>query len=83
MRLRKVHRIIGICFSPFFIITAITAICLLWRKAGLYEKETKDFFIGLHNWEIATSYVGVILAIGLLFISITGIIMAIRVRGGR
>ncbi len=83
MRLRRVHRIIGLCFSPFFIITVITGICLLWRKAGVYGKGTKDLFIGVHNWEIVTSYVGVILAMGLLFMAISGIIMAFKRSGGR
>ena len=45
---------------------------LLWRKAGVYGPDTKSFLIGLHNWEIAAKYIGVILAAGLIFMVVTG-----------
>ncbi|MGR3176621.1 MAG: hypothetical protein ACUZ8E_01025 [Candidatus Anammoxibacter sp.] len=78
MQLRKVHRIIGIIYAPFFLITAITGIILLWRKAGFYEKGTKGVLLGIHNWERVSSYIGVILATGLIWMSITGIIIFIK-----
>lgn len=80
MKTRNVHRLIGLIFAPFFLITSITGIILLWRKAGIYEKDTKSFLIGLHNWEIASQYIGVILAFGLLFMTISGLIMLIKTR---
>ncbi|MGR3221275.1 MAG: hypothetical protein ACUZ8H_15880 [Candidatus Anammoxibacter sp.] len=78
MQLRKIHRIIGIIYAPFFLITAITGMILLLRKVGLYGKGTKDFLLGMHNWEAVSSYVGVTLAIGLIWMSITGIIIFIK-----
>jgi len=78
MRIRKLHKTVGICFAPFFLITALTGIALLWRKAGVYGSETKGLLLGLHNWEIAAKYVGLILALGLLFMTVTGLIIAIR-----
>ncbi|MGR3318723.1 MAG: hypothetical protein ACUZ8O_09605 [Candidatus Anammoxibacter sp.] len=78
MQLRKIHRIVGIIYAPFFLITAITGIILLWRKAGVYGKGTKGVLQGMHNWEIVSSYIGVILAIGLIWMSITGIIIFIK-----
>lgn len=80
MKTRNIHRLIGLIFAPFFLITAITGIILLWRKAGIYEKSTKGILLGMHNWEIASSYIGVILAIGLLFMTISGLIMIIKTR---
>ncbi len=80
MNIRKYHRLIALIFSPFFLITSFTGIILLWRKAGIYEKGTKNFLLGMHNWEGASSYIGVILACGLLFMTITGLIMLIKTR---
>ena len=78
MDLRKLHRTIGLVFSPFFLITAVTGIALLWRKAGVYGSDTKGLLIKLHNWEIAAQYVGVILAAGLICVTLTGLSMLIR-----
>ena len=77
MRLRKIHKIVGLIFAPFFILTSLTGIVLLWRKDDVYSGDTKELLIGLHNWEIGAKYIGVILACGLLFMTITGVIMAI------
>ena len=60
MNIRRCHRITGLVFSPFFLITAITGTVLLWRKDGIYDGETKGLLLGLHNWEIGAKYVGVI-----------------------
>ena len=78
MRLRKVHRFTGLVFASFFLITASTGIILLWRKAGIYEKETKELLLGIHNWEITTSYVGAVLATGLLFMTTSGLIILVK-----
>jgi uncharacterized iron-regulated membrane protein len=50
--LRTLHRRIALIFSPFFLLTALTGIFLLFRKDELYSKETKSLLIGLHNWGI-------------------------------
>lgn len=78
MRLRKLHRIVGVTFAPFFLITSLTGIILLWRKDGLYDKEVKNLLISLHNWEIGAKYIGIILAMGLLFMTVSGLILFIR-----
>ncbi len=82
---KRKHRIVAIVFMPFLLITPITGIILLFRKTDLYGKETKEFLLSLHNWEIAANYVGIILAAGLIFIVSTGLIMFIRhcSRGGK
>ena len=78
MNLRKLHRVLGLVFSPFFLVTAVTGAALLWRKAEVYGNETKGLLIGLHNWEIATKYVGIILAAGLICMTLTGLAMLIQ-----
>ena len=78
MNVRKFHRWVGVAFAPFFLITAITGIILLWRDDEVYDEKTKDFLIGLHNWEIAAKYIGITLAIGLIFMTLTGLKMFFR-----
>lgn len=80
MFIRKYHRLTGLVFAIFFLITACTGMILLWRKAGIYDKGIKEFLLGMHNWEMVSPYIGVILGGGLLFMSITGIIMFIKTR---
>ncbi|MEE9201516.1 MAG: hypothetical protein V3V45_08735 [Candidatus Brocadiales bacterium] len=76
--LRKLHRIVAIVFTPFLLITPITGIILLFRKTELYGDETKKLLLGIHNWEIATNYVGIILALALIFVVATGLVMFIQ-----
>ena len=78
MNVRKVHRFVGLVFAPFFVITAVTGIALLWRKAEVYGDKTKGLLIGLHNWELGAKYVGVILAIGLLCMVGTGLRLLLK-----
>ena len=79
MMLRKLHRTVGMIFGPFFLLTALTGVLLLFRKDDLYSSETKSFFIGLHNWEIAAKYIGVVLAVGLITMAITGFCIAVKI----
>ena len=65
-------------FAPFFLITALTGMALLWRKAEVYGPDIKNFLIGIHNWEIAARYIGVILAAGLIFMVVTGSLIFIK-----
>ena len=78
MNIRKLHRSVGLMFAPFFLITALTGMALLWRKAGVYGPDIKSFLIGIHNWEIAARYIGVILATGLIFMVVTGSLIFIK-----
>jgi succinate dehydrogenase/fumarate reductase cytochrome b subunit len=78
LKLRQIHRIVGLIFAPFFILTAVTGMVLLWRKGGVYGKETKDLLLGIHNWEIGAEYVGVILALGLFCMAVTGVTILIQ-----
>jgi uncharacterized iron-regulated membrane protein len=75
MKIRKLHRITAITFAPFFILFALSGSALLFRKAGVYSKEIKSFFVSIHTWEIAALYIGMIGALGLLTVVITGIII--------
>ena len=76
MTIRKLHRIVGVCFAPFFLITACTGAALLWRNAGIFSFDTKGTMLGLHNWEglhgLGIHYLGVLLAAGLTFMAVTG-----------
>lgn len=75
MKLRKLHRIVAITFSPLLLLLAITGCLLFFRKAGIYNKEIKEFLVSLHTWEIIAPYIGLALGLGLLFIIISGIIL--------
>ncbi len=78
MKLRVLHRRVALIFSPFLILSSLTGIALFFRKDDLYSKDTKNLLLGLHNWEIVTKYVGIILALALLFISVTGIMIFLK-----
>ena len=80
MKLRIWHRRVALIFSPFFILTSLTGLPLLFRKDDLYSKETKSLLIGLHNWELGAKYIGIILSLALLFISVTGIMIFLKNR---
>jgi uncharacterized iron-regulated membrane protein len=75
MKIRKIHRSLAIVYSPLFIILAISGCMLLFRKTGIYGEDTKSFLVSLHTWEIIASYIGLVIGLGLLVISITGIIL--------
>lgn len=70
--MRKLHRILGLCFAPFFLITAVTGGLLLWRKANLYNVQTTRSLINWHNWEGLYAYIGVALAAALTLMVLTG-----------
>ena len=80
MNIRKVHRAVGVAFAPFFLVTSFTGMALLWRKAGVYGSGVKDTLLGLHNWEIAARYVGVVLAAGVVCMVATGLAMLVQGR---
>ena len=75
MKIRKIHRTCAIIFAPLFLILSISGCILLFRKTELYSKDTKSFLVSLHTWEIMAPYVGMILGLGLMVITITGIII--------
>jgi uncharacterized iron-regulated membrane protein len=75
MKIRKLHRITAIIFSPFLILLGISGCALLFRKAGVYPKATKELLVSLHTWEIVAPYIGCIAGLGLLTVTITGIII--------
>ncbi len=80
--LKKLHRIVAIVFTPFLLITPITGIILLFRKTDLYGKETKEFLLSIHNWDIAANYVGIILAAGPATLVIIIVCQASKVYSG-
>lgn len=75
MKVRKFHRFCAITFSPLFIFAACSGAFLLFRKSDLYGKEAKELAVALHTWEIIAPYIGMILALGLLAVTISGIIL--------
>jgi len=82
MTLRKIHRILGLCFAPFFLLTACTGAVLLWRADGIYDHETKSTLLKLHNCEglhaIGIHYVGIFLAAGLVLMVLSGWAIALQ-----
>lgn len=75
MKVRKFHRFCAITFSPLFLLSALSGGFLLFRKAKLYDKDLKELVVSLHTWEIVAPYVGLVLALGLLIVTISGIIL--------
>jgi len=75
IKLRKLHRIVAITFSPVLLILAISGCLLFFRKAGIYDKEIKEWLVTIHTWEIVLPYIGLVLGLGFLFILISGIIL--------
>ena len=76
--LLKVHKKLGFIFAPFFILSSLTAIPLFFRKDDLYSKEIKGILLGIHNWEGGFKYIGIILALALLIMSISGLVLTLK-----
>jgi hypothetical protein len=75
MKVRKFHRFCAITFSPLFLLVACSGGFLLFRKAKLYDKEIKELVVSIHTWELIAPYIGLALALGLLAVTISGIIL--------
>ena len=75
MKIRKLHRMTAITFSPFLILFALSGSTMLFRKTGIYSKEIKKVIESVHTWEIIAPYIGIIGGLGLLTVAITGIII--------
>jgi uncharacterized iron-regulated membrane protein len=69
--LRKLHRIVGLIFAPFFVITAATGAILLFRRQ--YSPSVKHDLLEWHHWEGLANYIGLLLAGALLFMAISGV----------
>lgn len=80
MTIRKLHRTVALIFAPFFVITATTGAIMLLRMNGLYSGQTMNVLIGLHNWELVANHIGIILASGLLFVTVTGVMIWGQIR---
>jgi uncharacterized iron-regulated membrane protein len=78
--LRKLHKRVALTFSPFFLITSITGILLLFRKDNLFSKETKELLLGIHNWELGAKYIGLVLGLALIFVTCTGLMIHFKKR---
>jgi hypothetical protein len=74
-KIRKLHRVAAIAFSPILFVLAISGCLLFFRKAGIYEKEIKELLVGIHTWEIAMPYIGLVFGLGFLFILVSGVIL--------
>ena len=75
MKIRKIHRLCAITFSPFLLLLVFTGSLLLFRKAGIYSKDIQVFILSVHTWEIIAPYLGLILGLGLTVIIFTGMII--------
>lgn len=70
---RQLHKWLGLVCAPFFLLSLVTGSLLLWRKAELYSKETKGVLVELHTWELIAPYLAILLAAGLLLMTLTGL----------
>lgn len=75
MKLRKLHRYVAIIMAPFMLLLGATGCLLLFRKTTWYDKEIKDLLVGIHTWEWLAPYIGIVFGLGLIFLSISGIIL--------
>ena len=78
MNIRKLHRALGKVFAPFLIVASLTAIPLFWRNDEIFPESTRKLLLAIHTWEIGARYIGTILALVLIALSITGLILASR-----
>ena len=78
MKLRKFHKILGICLTPPLLLLSTTGLVLLARKDNLYGPGTKSLLVRLHTWEILAKYSGSVMAIGLMAMVGTGLVMALQ-----
>lgn len=76
--LRKLHRIVGLIFAPFFLITAVTGGILLFSHR--YRYQMKEGLLAWHNWEGLANYAGLVLAAGLTFMAVTGVALWLQVK---
>jgi uncharacterized iron-regulated membrane protein len=78
--LRKLHRVVGLIFAPFFLVTAGTGGILLFRR--YFGAKIHHNLLQWHNWEGLNRYVsysGVLLATGLAFMAVTGVALWIQI----
>jgi len=80
MLLRKMHRAVGVLSAPFLLLTAVAGALLLLRRTGLYGFGARDVILGLHNWEIIAGYIGVVLALALAFMAVTGFLIFLKMK---
>jgi uncharacterized iron-regulated membrane protein len=78
--LRQLHRKIGVILAPFFIILSLSGISLIFRKTDIYSKDIKEIIESIHTMEIILPFIGAILGFGLLFMSISGLILYFKRR---
>lgn len=81
MKLRLVHRVLGLIAAPLMIVTAICGLLLLYRKTGLYERagEFRETVEHLHNYEIVAPYVGTLAAVLMIAMACTGLALMMQV----
>jgi uncharacterized iron-regulated membrane protein len=81
MRLRIVHRVLGLIAAPVMIVTATCGMLLLYRKTGLYELdgEFHQTVEHLHNYEIIAPYVGTPAALLMIAMACTGLALMLQV----
>ncbi|MCI5144628.1 MAG: PepSY domain-containing protein [Candidatus Electrothrix sp. AR3] len=75
MKIRTMHRTAALVLAPFFLLAAGSGCLLLLRKTEVYSKEIKKLLVSLHTWEIIMPYIGAVLGVGLMAMTISGIIL--------
>lgn len=79
-QIRKIHRTVGIFLAPFLMITALGGAILLFRRIGWLDFETAATIRSIHNWEVVYNYVGLVVALGLLGMAISGSVIFFMIR---
>lgn len=76
--LRKLHRYVGMVLAPFFVITGVGGGLLLWRNRLRASDIDVRGITKLHNYEITGTYLGVVVAAGLVFMAFTGAMLFLQ-----
>lgn len=69
--LRRLHLIIGFTLAPFLLLQAITGFFL---RRGNYAP------LRWHSWQVVSHYVAYVLAVGLVFLAVSGAVLYINMR---
>ncbi|MBM3314610.1 hypothetical protein FJY71_02030 [candidate division WOR-3 bacterium] len=69
--LRRLHLYAGAVLAPFLLLQAITGFVLRLGKYGP---------VRLHNWQVVSRHIAYVLAVGLAFMAVSGVVLYLNTR---
>jgi len=69
--LRRLHLIVGFTLAPLLLLQAVTGFILRWGDYGP---------VRLHNWQVISRHVAYVLAVGLAFLAVSGVVLYVNMR---